>query len=132
MQNIFDGEEHPPVRLRDLFRLDEGDIFKFLIETTGLWGNFDGERCKKCERGVYRIRKDKSFSSDGGCWRCSQCSHKFSLRNGTWMSGSHLDPLNVLLLTYMWTHKFSNDTIARELSLSKTTVVDWKNFCREV
>ncbi|GBN97962.1 hypothetical protein AVEN_245103-1 [Araneus ventricosus] len=38
----------------------------------------------------------------------------------------------VLIFTYLWVKKTSNEWIVDEMNVSESTVVDWNSFCREV
>ncbi|GBM61044.1 hypothetical protein AVEN_264372-1 [Araneus ventricosus] len=38
----------------------------------------------------------------------------------------------VLIFTYLWVKKASNEWIVDEMNVSEPTVVDWKSFCSEV
>jgi hypothetical protein len=125
-----------PVRFEDLVRLsDDGQkLLNFCYDTQllGYWQDF---LCLKCQHGHYSLRKDSSYNQmDGGCWRCTnkKCNHKFSMRYGSWFSNAHLTLGEILKITYFWVYKFENSQIIRETRLSEHTVVDWRNFCREV
>lgn len=110
---------------------------RFLIDwlqTKGLLGNFNG-LCDHCSEGSLHLVEDKSYSKDGVVWRCTnrKCNKKVSVREGSWFSGSHLLLEQIVKLTYYWVYDLPNDFISRELRIgSDHTVVDWKNFSREV
>ncbi len=99
----------------------------------GLIGEFSGE-CDKCHHGNLNLRKDKSYSKDGVCYRCTnkKCNFKQSIRAGSWFCGSHLLMSQIVKLTYFWVKKQRNNFTEEELRLSGKTVVDWYNFAREV
>ncbi|KAK6635695.1 hypothetical protein RUM44_000949 [Polyplax serrata] len=66
--------------------------------------------------------------------RCSKkkCRKKWSLTKNTWFFGSHLTVRKNLLLIYQW---IKGDTVGEtsgNLKLSKSTVLDYYQFCREV
>ncbi|CAF1685796.1 unnamed protein product [Adineta ricciae] len=72
--------------------------------------------------------------TDGFTFRCRRCLGTKSIRNGTFFELSHL-PLNSLfeLMYYCSRQQDSLDHLIHELDIGSTkTVVDWKNFCRDV
>ncbi|GBM95020.1 hypothetical protein AVEN_29382-1 [Araneus ventricosus] len=78
-----------------------------------------------------------STLEDGFIWCCrkyGQNAHhiKRSVRKGSWFECSHLSMPEVLIFTYLFVKKTSNEWIVDELNVSEPTVVDWKSFCREV
>lgn len=88
--------------------------------------------CKFCRRDLQLCpRKDVQ---DKLQWICRGHGHLFrrSVRNQSWFSGSNLSIADILKLTFLWINKCSNDFICNELEMSARTVVDWRNFCREV
>lgn len=68
-------------------------------------------------------------------WRCSlrTCRKEVGLRKGSWFENSKL-PLRVFIIfTYAWTKEYTTIKFCEEeLELSSHSVVDWKNFLREV
>lgn len=110
---------------------------RFLIDwlqELGLLGNFSGI-CDFCNVGTVKLVEDKSYSKDGIVWRCSSrlCNKKTSVREGSWFFGSHLLLEQAVKLTYYWVYELPGDFISRELKIgSDHTIVDWKNFAREV
>lgn len=110
---------------------------RFLIDwlqELGLLGNFSGI-CDSCNVGTVKLVEDKSYSKDGIVWRCSSrlCNKKTSVREGSWFFGSHLLLEQAVKLTYYWVYELPGDFISRELKIgSDHTIVDWKNFAREV
>ena len=125
----------PNFRYEDLIRLcdDQSKFWHFLFDSE-LIGWFDEQKCPRCNHGKLKIRQDKSFSSDGGCWRCSfkNCGYKFSFRAGSWLSNSKLPIEDILKFTYQWVQKYEPVQIKTELQIADHTTVDWRNFCREV
>ncbi|EEB18392.1 hypothetical protein Phum_PHUM513150 [Pediculus humanus corporis] len=66
--------------------------------------------------------------------RCSRkkCRKKWSVTKNTWFFGSHLSVKQNILLIYCW---IKGDTVGETseiLKLSKSTVMDYYQFCREV
>ncbi|GBN39308.1 hypothetical protein AVEN_148385-1 [Araneus ventricosus] len=87
-----------------------------------------GEKMVLCER---------NDISDGYHWVCRKfgmnAHHvRRSVRKGSWFDESKLSIPEILMITYLWAKKTSNEWIVDELSVSEPTVVDWKSFCREV
>lgn len=122
-------------KLKDLYRLTTS--VEILIEwlfSLGLLLNLKGELCCYCEIGHFGLRKDPTFSRDIYHWKCSNksCSKKVSLRHNSWFSNSNLTLENILLITYFWVYRSSEEFVIHELSICKQTIVDWYNFCREV
>ena len=77
---------------------------------------------------------DAKDKSDGYMWRCGtkKCRRKLSFRAETWFSKSKLGIPMVVVLTYCWTQRYPTFILEHELGLSRTTIVDWRNFAREV
>ena len=91
--------------------------------------------CEFCNRGDVRVVIDRTYSKDEMVFRCNntRCKKRSSIRRDSWFSGSHLPLETILKLTYYWVYKTPNEVITRELRIgSKHTVVDWRNFCRDV
>lgn len=104
------------------------------LQSEGLLGDFGGV-CQSCLEGKVSLIADRSYSKDQFVWRCSsrKCNRKTSIREGSWFSGTHLTLEQALKLTYYWVYELPNDFILRELRIgSDHTIVDWKNFAREV
>lgn len=66
--------------------------------------------------------------------RCSRkrCRKKWSVTKNTWFFGSHLSVRQHFMLIYFWIRGDSIAEAAEKLKLSKTTVMDYYQFCREV
>jgi len=105
------------------------------LRDRGLLADLNGGRCKKCECGNVKLRKDISFSKDGCCWRCNNksCNKKISIRRDSFFSNSALTIDKILKLTYMWVWKLPEYYVKIQLKIgSEETMVDWYSFCREV
>lgn len=62
-----------------------------------------------------------------------RCNFYKSARKGTWFSNSKLSVDDIVSLTFLWTRTARTvKECVRELRCSKTTVIDWYSFCREV
>ena len=89
---------------------------------------------RQCDAGhpmILRLRDD----GKGDAWRCNVRVHRQEkqLRNGTWLQGSKLSFQSAVLFIYCWAHeRTSVEFCAKELEVSKNSVVDWSNFLREV
>ena len=44
----------------------------------------------------------------------------------------HLPLREIVLLMYMWIRQFPSRIICVELGVNKETIVDWRNFCRDI
>jgi hypothetical protein len=91
-------------------------------------------KCDSCNARTVRLVEDKSYSKDCIILRCSnrQCDKKnFSERR--LLVFWHSFTIRASSETYCWAYERSGDFIARELkNRSDHTIVDWKNFAREV
>lgn len=68
-------------------------------------------------------------------WRCHKriCRIKESVRKDTWLEGSHL-PINAVIeIIYSWTKEYTSIKFCEdELNINHNTIVDYKNYMREV
>lgn len=66
--------------------------------------------------------------------RCSRkkCRKKWSVTKNTWFFGSHLSVKQNILLIYLWVKGESVGETSEILKVSKSTVMDYYQFCREV
>ena len=66
--------------------------------------------------------------------RCSRkrCRKKWSVTKNTWFFGSHLNVRQNFMLIYYWIRGDNIAITAEKLKLSKTTVLGYYQFCREV
>ena len=66
--------------------------------------------------------------------RCSRkkCRKKWSVTKNTWFFGSHLSVKQNILLIYCWIKGDTVGETSEMLKLSKSTVMDYYQFCREV
>ncbi|XP_072156788.1 uncharacterized protein [Bemisia tabaci] len=78
--------------------------------------------------------KPKNDLSDGFAWRCNRsgCKVVRSLRNGTWCSKSKLTLREIMLSTYMWCRKYTQQLVIHETGIRSEAVVNRFNFCGEV
>ena len=124
-----------PLKLRDLFKIvDTVENVIIWLFNLGLILDLSGRKCDFCKIGNFGLRKDQTFSKDNSYWKCSnkKCGKKVSLRSNSWFSNSNLSLENIILITYFWVYRSSEDFVIHELGISNKTIVDWYNFCREV
>lgn len=129
------GSEQERVSLRFFFDLEKKgklDVVKYCMSVGLISRNYT---CSNCNENMKLVeRKDKD---DGYNWVCRVYGNnkhyvKRSIRCGSWFEESKLSLIDVLQLTYLWVKKTRNEWITDELGISKNTVTDWMNFCREV
>jgi transposase-like protein len=89
--------------------------------------------CPHCGTPVYENFMARYLA--GGRIRCKGCSKQFTAWTGTWMSGSKMDPREVLLLALLIAMDQGTGLIAAKLGgegrmapggRSKATVCDWR------
>lgn len=112
--------------MRVLNKSDE-DFEQWLKEKKLLWTT------RVCECGSKMVlTKDKN-------WRCYKKSRhnntqpRKGLYDGTFFSRSHLSPKQIFEFTYYWcrnTH--TQDEFQHDMKLSTRTIVDWKQYCRDI
>ncbi|XP_014663370.1 PREDICTED: uncharacterized protein LOC106806038 [Priapulus caudatus] len=83
-----------------------------------------------------QMAERKLACKDGMTWRClnKDCRRVKNIRTGSLFERSHLNLKQIILLVYFWTRNMLNQELIRhELDIrSSSTIVDWKNFIREV
>ena len=123
-----------PLVFEDIVKIcsDEHDLRDFLLQNK-IIGDFSGI-CPNCFQADLRLDPDRTFSSNGFCWRCPKnCRKKISIRKNSWFKKSHLKLGEILKLTYFLIYKYPQDLVKHELKIgSNHTLVDWYNFAREV
>lgn len=79
-------------------------------------------------------RRPMKFYIDRDCWRCHRCKHCASDHKGTFFANTNLSKATVVRLMYLWSRQYCRQVdFMHELHLeSSRTVVDWKNFMRDV
>ena len=65
-------------------------------------------------------------------WKCSRCKTSKSIRLNSWFSRSHLSLQDILELTFLWSEELPIKIVSKWMGISKKTVIDWYNFCRDV
>lgn len=82
------------------------------------------------------LRKRSTGRNKGFYFRCGvkSCRREVSLKKGTFFEGSNLSIRQIICLIYYFAR---DDQLQEELKfnldvVSENTIVDWKNFCRDV
>ncbi|GBN48033.1 hypothetical protein AVEN_273888-1, partial [Araneus ventricosus] len=90
--------------------------------------------CPTCRVKMVLTERDGSDGYVSVCRKFGVNAHhvRKTVRKVSWFDESKLSIPQVLILTYLWVKKISNEWIVDEMNVSKPTVVDWKSFCREV
>ena len=70
-------------------------------------------------------------------WTCNRKGHlrrpHISIREGSIFHGFHLSIDTIIRFLYCWSYElFNHSDFLRELDLSDKTVVNWKNFLRDI
>ena len=87
-------------------------------------------RCDSCHLPARFYKFSRGL--DGYRWRCRACDIGWSIRQGSFFEQSHLPLDSIIALIYYWATDTPLHTVAKELAISKHSVVDWHNFCRDV
>ena len=112
---------------------DKDKLREFILDNN-LFIDFKDSNCFFCSGPI--VRSKDSSRKTGFAWRCNnrncrkfKCSELF----GSWFEHSHLEFGKVLLLTYLWASGNVECSFIRDqLGLSRQSVVDWGNFCRDI
>lgn len=86
--------------------------------------------CIRCQIEM-RLQQDRT-KCDGCRFRCPDCRHTVSIRQGTFLQNAKLSLREFIWMAYLWAYDTPNKSIGEHLSLSEPTVVDWLNFLREI
>ena len=72
--------------------------------------------------------------ADGWVWCCSKRKNTKSIRHGTFFTNSKRSIRQILDLMYFWSQKLDSHHFLRRHCrfASESTIVDWKNFMRDV
>ena len=83
-----------------------------------------GLQCPRCGRGVTDARHFDWLKRSGlPVYRCKHCQDTYTLYTRTVFAGSHLRPAQVILLLRGVTQGVSSAQLARELAVSRPTVL---------
>jgi len=83
---------------------------------------------QKCEN-------DHKMIIKGSRWRCQRrtCRKEKGIRTNNWLSGSRLPIHTIVYYIYCWAYEMTSVSYCkREFGMSKSAVVDWNNYLREV
>jgi transposase-like protein len=86
--------------------------------------------CDTCHSSMTLNRYEEG--TDGFRWYCSACKTRRTLRRGSFFTKSHLPLKTLVTLIYMWANQWPHTLILSELRLALQTIVDWRNFMRDV
>ena len=121
-----------PTSVFDLVELckNSNELIIFLLKS-GLLGDRSG-LCEICKKGNVNLTKKEGIFY----WKCgaSACRKTISLKKGSFFENSKLEFKTILFLIYCWIYQLPTKfIIASRLGVScDKTIVDWKNFCRDV
>ena len=122
------------------YHKDDSASLKCFVAHGVIWSTKESEipNCPNCD-------KKLSFDENRNAFRCyhsyvdkkykrrKRCNFHVSAYNGTFLSGSHLSPSQVLLFISCWLQKtWCHDTVQEKLSIDSHTSADWRSFCSEV
>jgi len=68
-------------------------------------------------------------------WRCSRsgCRETIPVRRDTWLEGTKLSFRDIILFIYCWSKEMTSIAFCEaELEISKSTVIEWNMYMREV
>lgn len=86
-----------------------------------------------CKCGIVMNEKIYSHSQDGYTWRCPACRNVCSIRYRSFFTPSKLSLPSLFKFLYYWCEDLqSHAFLEKQLMWSPNTVVDWKNFLRDV
>jgi len=108
-------------------------LFDFLHANNALF-SFDDSACSCCDHGRLRLHCEKSVSSDGLIWRCTnrRCTYRVSFRKHSFFSGSKLQIAQITKIIYFWAHRYPQEIVIYETGIGTHTAADFFNFLREV
>ena len=90
-------------------------------------------RGMRCRCGTEMYETQSTHYQDGYEWRCSPCRSKCSIRYGSFFIPSKLPLPLMFKFLYYWTEDLqSHAFLEKHLGWSPNTVVDWKNFMRDI
>ena len=129
------------MHLADFYRevaRSEENATKFLVRHNILE---EQERCVKCDGDVLSNKKTRGHDNYVWCCRRKGCQAIKSVRSEndffTYMDvrrqiNSKLGMCDILDMVCLWSIGMSNDMVLRYTGRSKSTIVDWFNYCRQV
>ena len=121
--------------LRDEIQSTDDGVVSW-AQRRGLLATEGTRRCPSCRRPMKRaFRLGTGHRREEGLylWRCSKCGMERSVRNGTWFEDSNLTLLQIIHITCLFVRQRPQTHAMLDAGhLSRTTIVDWYSFCREV
>ena len=130
-----------PVAFPDLTCFKYSDLFKETeTELSAIkWCQTNGliAKDKMCAcSGLMEIRERNSEKNKGFYFRCTVrgCRKEISVRKDTFFEGSHLFIATIVQFIYFWCRdNVKQDELQFQLDIGgRHTIVDWKNFCRDI
>lgn len=131
--------------IHDLFALinkSDDDFMQWLRDAKLMWSTRHcecGKEMSLVQNRIVNKETNEVKQKQWPLWRCtSRKNHEGKLNckgffDGTFFSGAHLTPKQILEFTYYWARKtHSTDEYIRDMKLGRQTIVDWKMFCRDV
>ena len=87
----------------------------------------------RCRCGEDMHQTKSTLYQDGYEWRCTPCRGRCFLRKGSFFIPSHLTIPLLLNFLYYWSEELqSHAFLEKHLGWSPNTVVDWKNFLKDI
>ena len=135
------GEMNCVSLLPEIATIDLDQIDLFFIESL----YYDKEYCVRFLMHMGLLKKDKMCCGrltsltekesvkDGYIFHCYNCSKYYSVRAGSFFERSRLSFSQILKLLYYYSNDITNqDFLIKEIKVTSKTIVDWKNFIRDV
>ena len=87
----------------------------------------------QCKCGAEMYEGSYVNSQDGYKWICRNCKSSCSIRIGSFFHPSKLTLTSLLQFVYLWFEDIQSHAIMeKQLKWAPATVVDWKNFMRDI
>ena len=87
----------------------------------------------QCKCGEEMYEGAYANSQDGYKWKCRACKSSCSIRFGSFFHPSKLSITSLLQFMYLWCEDIQSHAIMeKQLQWAPATVVDWKNFMRDI
>lgn len=113
--------------LNDVFNVcaDKNELLAFL-QLKGLVKS--NNLCKKCSKMCIIVEEGEKFK-----FRCNSCANKFGLApKGYFLHNAKISYENVLKMIYFFVNEIRVWQVEVMLGISKTTIGDYFNLCREI
>jgi hypothetical protein len=86
--------------------------------------------CVRCE--VPMVYSNRANAADGKCWYCKTCKCRKSVKTDSFFANSNIALSTHLEIVYWWSLDVKQSIVISETGVSRTTLVDWYNFYRDV